>query len=121
MEYHNFGKLLRDKRVEKNITLREFARLTSYDPSNISKVERGLQPPPSTIVLKVWAKHLGLEQGSEELQEFLDMASITRNKIPEDMPPEFRNQLLPALLRTVRSKKLSREEFDNLVRILNKN
>lgn len=116
----NFGDLLRNRRLAANMTLREFARLTSYDPSNISKVERNVATPPPTITLKVWAKHLKLQPGSADYQEFLDIAQIARNRIPEDAPAEFRNKLLPAMLRTARSKDLTKEEFDRLVELLNK-
>ena len=116
----NFGGELRAKRLKSNTTLREFARLTSYDASNISKIERNILPPPPTITLRTWAKHLGLVMGTDEYQEFLDIAQLSRNKIPEDAPAEFRNQLLPALLRTVRSKKLTKQEFESLVKLLNR-
>lgn len=102
------------------MTLREFARLTEYDASNISKVERNIIPAPPTITLRNWAKHLSIIEGTGEFQEFLDTAQLSRSRIPEDAPPEFRNQLLPALLRTVRSKQLTKEEFERLVRLLNK-
>ena len=120
MKATNFGKLLRDKRMEIDMTLREFARLTAYDASNISKVERNVIMPPPTITLRTWAKHLHIEEGTDEMQEFLDIAEIGRSRIPDDAPDQFRNQLLPALLRTVRSNQLTKEEFDRLVKLLNK-
>lgn len=116
----NFGKLLSEKRLNMNLTIREFARLTSYDASNISKIERGIIPPPPTMTLKKWAERLSLQHDTSEHQEFLDTAVLSRNQIPEDAPAEFRNQLLPALLRTSRSKKLTKKEFDSLVRLLNR-
>ena len=120
MSIDSFGRLLRERRLAVNMTLREFARLTSYDPSNISKVERDVATPPPTITLKLWAKHLRLQPGTGEYQNFLDMAQIARNRIPEDVPADFRNKLLPAVLRTARSKDLTKEEFDRLVKLLNK-
>lgn len=115
-----FGFLLRDTRVSKNMTLREFSRLTSYDASNLSKIERGIIPPPPAIILKAWAAHLGLEPQTTAYFEFLDMGQLSRNQLPDNTSHEFRNILLPALLRTVRSKKLSKEEYERLVRLLNK-
>lgn len=120
MKIVNFGKLLRDKRMEVNMTLREFARLTAYDASNISKIERNIVAPPSTVTLKTWATHLSIVPDTDEYQEFLDTAQLSKNRIPEDAPAEFRNQLLPALLRTSRSKQLTKEEFERLVKLLNK-
>lgn len=120
MGINNFGQLLRERRMRIDMTLREFSRLTSYDASNLSKIERNVITPPPSITLKLWARHLKLEKGTEEYQEFLDVAQLSRNRIPDDAPPEFRNKLLPALLRTVRSGQLTREEFDRLVKLLNK-
>lgn len=116
----SFGKLLRQTRVDKNITLRAFSRAVSYDPSNISKIERGITPPPATIILRGWIKQLAIEQGTVEYQEFFDSASLARNRIPEDSPDAFRNKLLPAMLRTVRSKNLTEKDFERLIRLLNK-
>ncbi len=120
MSNAQFGYLLRDLRMRLNIPLREFSRLTNYDASNLSKIERGLASPPPTIILKSWAQHLKLTPGSLDYQEFLDTAQLSRDRIPSDAPPAFRNMLLPALLRTVRSKKLTKEEYERLVKLLNK-
>jgi transcriptional regulator with XRE-family HTH domain len=116
----SFGKLLRQIRVNRNITLREFSRSVAYDPSNVSKIERGITPPPATIILKGWVEPLGLEPGTREYQDFFDCASLARNRIPEDAPDVFRNRLLPAMLRTARSKNLTEEDFEKLIRLLNK-
>jgi transcriptional regulator with XRE-family HTH domain len=116
----SFGQLLRDRRMEVEMTLREFSRLSSYDASNISKIERNVIAPPPTITLRKWAEHLRYEQGTEELQNFLDTAAIDRNEIPENTSFEFRTILLPGLLRTSRSGRLTKEEYDRLVKLLNK-
>lgn len=116
----SFGKLLRQTRVDKNITLRKFSRDISYDPSNVSKIERGLTPPPATIILKGWTQALGITNSDVQYQEFFDSASLARNRIPEDSPAAFRNKLLPAMLRTVRSKNLTEQDFERLVQLLNK-
>lgn len=120
MRATNFGNLLREKRMNKNLTLREFSRISKYDASNISKIERNIIQPPPTMTLRLWAGHLGLDPKSDEYQDFLDLAQLSRNRIPDDAPAEFRNQLLPALLRTSRSKQLTKADFDRLVKLLNK-
>jgi transcriptional regulator with XRE-family HTH domain len=42
-----FGEYLKGKRLEKDLTLRDFCRSAGEDPSNWSKVERGILPPPT--------------------------------------------------------------------------
>ena len=120
MQEESFGVILRNKRLGINMTLREFSRLANYDPSNISKIERGVAIPPATITLRNWARHLNIQKSTEEYQHFLDMGQIARNRIPDGTTADFRNKLLPAVLRTSRSKNLTREEFDKLVKLLNR-
>ncbi len=56
-----FGKLLKNLRIERELSLREACKLANYDPSNWSKVERGILSPPSdNNILRNWAKILGL-------------------------------------------------------------
>ena len=41
-----FGAFFRAKRKALGITLREFCRRNGFDPGNVSRLERGLVPPP---------------------------------------------------------------------------
>jgi transcriptional regulator with XRE-family HTH domain len=41
-----FGEIIKNKRLDHEMTLREFCRQLDEDPSNWSKIERGLNPPP---------------------------------------------------------------------------
>ena len=79
-----FGEFVRDLRIEKILTLREFCRLTNLDPSNWSKIERGLAPPPkSKHILQGIAETLNIEEGSEEYNTLFDLAVISH--IPTDL------------------------------------
>jgi transcriptional regulator with XRE-family HTH domain len=120
MSNAQFGLLLKRLRLEQNLSLREFSRQSEYDASNLSKIERGLLPPPGNSTLKAWAKILGLGKDSVEYEEFIDTGHISANRLPSNTPAQIRNVLLPALLRTVRSEKLSKDEYERLVRLLNK-
>ncbi len=42
-----FGDYLKSRRLERDLTLRDFCRSAGEDPSNWSKVERGILPPPT--------------------------------------------------------------------------
>ena len=41
-----FGDFIKEKRINKEITLREFCRQLELDASNWSKIERGVMSPP---------------------------------------------------------------------------
>jgi transcriptional regulator with XRE-family HTH domain len=44
-----FGSIIREARIRKELHLRDFWQLTGKDPSNWSKVERGVLPPPTDV------------------------------------------------------------------------
>ncbi len=113
-----FGDLFKLKRVEKGVTLREFCRITGFDPGNVSKIERGLFPPPqSKEMLSKYAKALGIEEESEEWLAFCDQAIISAGKIPEDIVAnEELMNALPVLFREVRNKTLDEEGMENIIK-----
>ena len=115
-----FGKILKRLRIEKELSLREVCRLASYDPSNWSKMERGVISPPSEEkTLRKWAKILGLSQKSEEFQEFIDEAIIAQGIIPQDiLSRKNAVKCMPAFFRTLRNEKPTKEEIDRLIKII---
>lgn len=114
-----FSHILKKRRLERNLTLREFARQTGYDVGNLSKIERGILNPPAMIAVKGWAKALSLEPGTEEYEEFVTEAALAKDEIPPNVNKDLR-EALPVLLRSEQSKKLSAEEFECLVKTLKK-
>lgn len=113
-----FGALLGKLRAENNLSIREVCKLVGYDPSNWSKIERGLISPPSDEkVLKVWAKELNVKK--ENIQGFMDNAQIAQGIIPDDiLDRKEMLELMPAFFRTVRNKKPSKEEIDSLISLI---
>lgn len=113
-----FGSLLLKLRTENNLSIREACKLVSYDPSNWSKIERGLISPPSEEkTLKLWAKVLKIKK--EKIQNFIDDAQIAQGIIPDDiLNNKEMLELMPAFFRTVRNKKPSKEEIDRLVNLI---
>jgi transcriptional regulator with XRE-family HTH domain len=113
-----FGSLLEKLRAKNNLSIREICKMVSYDPSNWSKIERGLISPPSEEkTLKLWAKALKIK--GDEIREFMDDASIAQGIIPDDILNKTEMlELMPAFFRTVRSKKPSKEEIDRLVNLI---
>ena len=115
-----FGKILKDLRIKKELTLRACCRAVDYDPSNWSKIERGLMSPPSNKkTLLKWAKTLGIKK--DEVQKFIDEANLAQGIIPQDiLSKNDAVSFLPAFFRTLRNKKPTKKEIDKLIRLIKK-
>jgi len=109
-----FADFIREKRIAAGLTLREFCRLTGFDASNWSKIERNLLPPPqSRSVLESIASVLSIVPGSQYYKELMDLAALS--SVPEDLiEPEILEQL-PLFFRTVRGEKPTEEELRTLI------
>lgn len=110
-----FSDFLRRKRLEKDIGLREFARLIKMQPSNYCSVESGSLPPPLDKLEKM-ASLLGIIKGSNEFGKFMDLASETRDEIPTDIKELIKsNSLIPAMLRTIENKELKPSQLKKII------
>jgi transcriptional regulator with XRE-family HTH domain len=109
-----FAKFVRDRRVAAGLTLREFCRLTGYDASNWSKIERSLlAPPQSKKILQEIASVLRIERDSQDYKELMDLAALS--SVPEELvEPEIIDQL-PVFFRTVRGNNPTEEELKTLI------
>ena len=115
-----FGEHIKARRLELDLSLREFSRRIGEDPSNWSKVERGVLPPTrDREKLSRIAEVLGIGVGSVEWDELQDLADVASAAIP-DYIMEDREALaaLPAFFRTVGSRRPSREEIEALLKKL---
>ena len=100
--------------------MREFCKLAELDPSNWSKIERGLFPATGNReILETIAKMIKLKKGSDHWSTFFDLAYISQQRIPDDV---YRDKnvvsALPVFFRTVRGEKSSEEELDKLIALL---
>ncbi len=117
----DFGQQLSSYRKKAGLTLREFSRLVGYDASNISKVERGVLPPPTAgLVLRKWAAMLGLSPESHEFSNFVSSGLAVRAKKHVRSDSEL-EALMPAFFRTVGNKKIDPETYRKLKALLRKN
>lgn len=102
----NFADLVKDLRIARELTLRQFCAEAGVDPSNWSKVERGVNPPPGDEpTLKGIAGVLKLT--GEARQQFFDQAALARSELPPDIASDERVlAALPAFFRAVRGGEL---------------
>ncbi|MBK9138903.1 MAG: helix-turn-helix domain-containing protein [Verrucomicrobia bacterium] len=111
----NFGQLIKELRIAKELTLRQCCAELGVDPSNWSKMERGVTPPPKdTALLERWAGFFGLT--GEQRQEFLDLAFLARQEIPPDMASDEKViAALPAFFRAVRGQELEGDRLKQFI------
>lgn len=120
-ELASFGQLLKSKREAKRIGLREVCRKVGFDPSNWSKIERGIIAPPNDVdTLSRWAIALGVEENSDEFHDFIEFAQIAQGIIPQALPEKEMLVLLPAFFRTIRNEKPTKKDLDDLINLIKK-
>ena len=117
-----FGEFIKERRINKGISLREFCKRVEIDASNWSKVERGLLTPPQDEErLRKIARALDIKLGSALWKEMKDKANIDAGIIPNDiLSDEKVLNSLPMFFRTIRSEKPTPEELDKLINMIRK-
>ena len=117
-----FGEFIKEKRIALEMTLREFCRKLEEDPSNWSKVERGVNPPPKDEnKLKKIAEILNIKEETSDYSLLMDSAKTDAGAIPDYIMAD-KNLLdsLPIFFRTMGSVKPTKEEIQELIEILKK-
>ncbi|MFH0880483.1 MAG: hypothetical protein V2A34_12275 [Lentisphaerota bacterium] len=114
----NFGETVKNLRIAQKKTLRQFCAEHGHDPSNWSKIERSVNPPPKDeTTLRQWSKELGLKPNTEAWSDFMLQADVSRGQIPmEIMNDEKLLQKLPVFFRTVRGAELTEEQLNDLIK-----
>lgn len=115
-----FGEYFKSCRLAIRKTLRQFCVENGLDPGNISKLERGLLPPPQRREKLVeYASYLKIKKGSDDWYTFFDLAASCSGKIPSDvMSDEQLVKKLPLIFRTLRGKKVSEDGLDDLIELI---
>ena len=113
----NFCDFIRERRMQLGMTLRDFCLKNSFDPGNVSKLERGVMPAPhSAAKLAEYATALRIKRGTKPWTTFMDLAAASQGRIPRDlMKDEHVISRLPAFFRTLRNKKLTGQKLDELI------
>ncbi|MGV8093858.1 MAG: helix-turn-helix domain-containing protein [Mangrovibacterium sp.] len=113
-----FGEFIKLLRSQRNISLRKFCIELDYDPSNWSKIERGLMlPPRSKEFLVRIAEILRLEPRSEEYFFLFDSAAAAQIPV-ELIGNENILEKLPVFFRTARGDNPTKEELENLLNLI---
>lgn len=97
-----FGEFFKAQRMSTGLTLRAFCEKCGLDPSNTSKIERGLLPPPQGQRLSEYARLLKLKVASNEWYEFCDLAAAEAGRLPADLQDEDLAGKLPVFFRLLR-------------------
>lgn len=117
-----FGGKLKQFRLSANLSLRDVCKKLSYDPSNWSKIERGIiNPPTDEKVLEKWAKALNIEK-EDKIKDFVYSAKVLQGLIPNDIinNKDLINHL-PVFFRTAGKKKPNKKDIDSLINIIKRN
>jgi transcriptional regulator with XRE-family HTH domain len=111
----SFGGILKDLRVARGLTLRQCSERIGVDPSNWSKLERGINPAPKDVaILEEWARFFALQ--GEQKQAFFDAAALSRREIPADLASDERVMAaLPAFFRAARGAELNEAQLRQFV------
>ena len=116
----DFGNLFKDLRIKQEMTLRAFCDKYGFDMEGISKIERGIYPPPSVRTRLIeYAKALGIPEGGDDWILFFDLAA--RADRSENRTAEYhRNVLdrLPILFRAQSNKEMDNEKLDQIFEIV---
>jgi transcriptional regulator with XRE-family HTH domain len=117
MSSNLFGQFFKKKRIELEMTLRQFCLQNNLDPGNISKIERGILPPPTSAEkLGQYAKSLNIKEGSNDWYEFFDLAHASSGRIPDEiLSNKDLVSKLPLVFRTLRGQKLTKDQLNELV------
>lgn len=108
-----FGQQIKKLRIEAQLTLRAFCKLIGMDPSNWSKIERGIiQPPQDPQLIQQIQSALNLN--TQQLQELQDLADIARGEIPIDLRDEELMAKMPAFFRAMKSQEYTEADLEKL-------
>ena len=120
VEVGRFGAFFKDKRIELRKTLRQFANENGLDPGNLSKLERGILPPPTNRTKIVeYAELLRIKEGSDDWITFFDLASAEIGRIPKELlSDQDVVDNLPIFFRTMRGQKVSEEKLQELIKLI---
>lgn len=113
----NFGEYIKLKRMEKGISLRQLASKIGISPSYMSDIEKGRRYAPDKEKLDQIQKVLFVNE--DEIQKLYDLAGLSRNEVPQDLPDYIiNNDEIKVLLRKTKESK-GDDLLDNINYLIN--
>lgn len=114
-----FGEYVKAVRSQNRISLRKFCLELEYDPSNWSKIERGVLPPPkSKTFLERIAEILHLDEGTEGYYYLFDSAAAAH--VPHELINDEKIlEKLPLFFRASRGDNPTQKELQDLITLIN--
>lgn len=117
--YENFGAFLSEKREERDITLREFARQLGVSAPFLSDVEKNRSAPLIPERLEKAAQILHLS--SDEKSEMYDIVGRQRDSVAPDLPEYIKGRdYVSVALRTARDLNAGEKEWQQFIEELKK-
>ena len=117
-----FGEYLKQKRLDKEITLRGFAKLVDISPVYLCDLEKGRKAAPSMEVMQKMVSKLALNK--EESERFYDLAALeqtSKNPIQKDLNAFLKdNRVIVSALRTAKDLDATDEEWQDFIDKLRK-
>ena len=117
-----FGEYLKQKRLDKEITLRGFAKLVDISPVYLCDLEKGRKAAPSMEVMQKMVSKLALNK--EESERFYDLAALeqtAKTPIPKDLNAFLKdNRVIVSALRTAKDLDATDEEWQDFIDKLRK-
>ena len=117
-----FGEYQKQKRLDKEITLRGFAKLVDISPVYLCDLEKGRKAAPSMEVMQKMVSKLALNK--EESERFYDLAALeqtAKNPIPKDLNAFLKdNRVIVSALRTAKDLDATDEEWQDFIDKLRK-
>jgi transcriptional regulator with XRE-family HTH domain len=121
MKYETFGEFLKNKRLERKITLRGFASMIKLSPVYICDVEKDRKPAPSDERLEQITQLLALDKRETEIMRDLAAMSRHRPAVSNDLPEYImENEIVRVALRTAKDADATDEEWKEFIEKLQK-
>jgi len=116
-----FGSFLREKRLEKEISLRRFAAMLGLSPVHMSNLENDRRPAPKYDVLERIALLLLLSKSEKEEMYDLAAKSKAAPTVSSDLPDYIMaNDIVRIALRTAKDVDATDEEWQEFIARLKK-